>query len=81
MSWTCDDHLVFIDFFREDFLMSRARDWLDEFITKLADDEIKRNRNKLLEINHFLDIQKEEFADVTVEDHTVVDVDPLDSLM
>ncbi|CAH1116144.1 unnamed protein product [Phaedon cochleariae] len=57
---THDMHLQIIDN-REDTLVGRAKQWLESFCTGLTKDEIKRNRYKLLEINHFLDIQREEF--------------------
>lgn len=60
--------------------MNRARGWLDNFLTNLSDDEIKRNRYKLLEINHFLDIQREEFEDIISEDRLVINDDSLEDI-
>lgn len=73
--------VVFFFCFREDFLMSRARKWLDDFIETLNKDEIKRNRDKLLEINHFLDIQKEEYDELISEDKLIISADPLEGLI
>ncbi|KAF5304098.1 hypothetical protein FQA39_LY01883 [Lamprigera yunnana] len=49
---------------REDTLVSKARNWLNALVTSLTKNEIVRNRSKVLEINHFLDIQREEFEDL-----------------
>lgn len=71
----------FFCIFREDFLMNRARKWLDDFMENLSKDEIKRNRDKLLEINHFLDIQKEQYDDLISENNLVISADPLEGLI
>lgn len=61
--------------------MNRARKWLDDLLTGFAKDEIQRNRDKLLEINHFLDIQKEEYTDLISEKKLILTVDPLEGLI
>ncbi|XP_044269077.1 dynein regulatory complex subunit 3-like isoform X2 [Tribolium madens] len=61
-----DMHMQIIDT-REDTLISNAKDWLNDLIENLNTDEIKRNRGKVLEINHFLEIQKQEFEDLNKE--------------
>ncbi|KAJ8927249.1 hypothetical protein NQ314_020300 [Rhamnusium bicolor] len=55
-----------------------AKTWLENFNTGLIKDEIKRNRYKLLEINHFLDIQREEFEELTADNTIVLDADELE---
>ncbi|CAG9861222.1 unnamed protein product [Phyllotreta striolata] len=60
---THDTHLTVIDT-REDVLMFRAREWFDIFTKNLFSSEIDRNRYKILELNHFLDIQRDEFAEL-----------------
>ncbi|KAG5876296.1 hypothetical protein JTB14_022369 [Gonioctena quinquepunctata] len=74
---THDTHLQVIDN-REDTLIERAKQWLDTFIKNLTKDEIKRNRYKLLEINHFLDIQREEFDDLTKVNYVVASIEDID---
>nr|XP_023015582.1 dynein regulatory complex subunit 3-like [Leptinotarsa decemlineata] len=65
---THDAHLQIIDN-REDTLVERAKHWLETFTKNLTKDEIKRNRDKLLEINHFLDIQREEFDELAGDNY------------
>ncbi|XP_048515263.1 dynein regulatory complex subunit 3-like isoform X2 [Athalia rosae] len=55
-----DLHLQVIDG-REDRFISRLNTWLEEKIVKLVEDESNRNRQKVLEISHFLECQREEF--------------------
>ncbi|GJQ79697.1 hypothetical protein Trydic_g5844 [Trypoxylus dichotomus] len=55
-----DMHLLVIDN-REDRLVNRAKAWLHNLVSNLQRDEVTRNRTKVLEINHFLDIQRDEF--------------------
>lgn len=55
-----DVHMQVIDM-REDRLVTRARSWSAELIAALLSNEIKRNRNKVMEINYFLDGQRELF--------------------
>lgn len=61
--------------------MSRARKWLDTFIETLNTDEIKRNRYKILEVNHFLDIQREEFEALSADKRIVVESEDLDFII
>ncbi|XP_975201.2 dynein regulatory complex subunit 3 isoform X1 [Tribolium castaneum] len=61
-----DMHMQIIDA-REDTLISNAKDWLNDLIDDLNTNEIKRNRGKVLEINHFLEIQRQEFEDLNKE--------------
>lgn len=55
-----DVHMQMIDA-REDRLVTRARSWAADLISSLQSEEIKRNRNKVMEINYFLDKQRESF--------------------
>lgn len=55
-----DIHLQVIDN-REDLLMSRIRIWHRNLCANIHKEEVTRNRTTVLEINHFLDIQREEF--------------------
>ncbi|KAF2879918.1 hypothetical protein ILUMI_26247 [Ignelater luminosus] len=70
-----DLHLQLIDA-REDRLVSRARTWLNTLVTSLQKDEIARNRGKVLEINHFLDIQREEFEELHALNVGTTMIDP-----
>nr|CAI5846270.1 unnamed protein product [Callosobruchus analis] len=72
-----DLHLQVIDN-REDTLNSRAKGWLNNFVEALNKGEIERNRQKILEINHFLDIQREELEDLILKPIEVVDLEDLD---
>lgn len=60
MTGSRDVHMQAIDM-REDRLVTRARSWAAELIAALLSDEIKRNRSKVMEINYFLDGQRERF--------------------
>ncbi|KAF5280564.1 hypothetical protein FQR65_LT00315 [Abscondita terminalis] len=60
---THDLHMLTIDT-REDTLVNKAQAWLHGLVSSLTKDEVKRNRGKVLEINHFLDIQREEFEEL-----------------
>ncbi|XP_017780302.1 PREDICTED: dynein regulatory complex subunit 3-like [Nicrophorus vespilloides] len=64
-----DLHLLAIDN-REDMLVRRAKTWLSNLVNDLQKDEITRNRAKILEINHYLDIQKDEFNEIIVLQET-----------
>ncbi|KAI4471540.1 protein phosphatase 1 regulatory subunit sds22-related [Holotrichia oblita] len=63
MAASHDMHLLVIDN-REDRLVNRAKTWLSNLVSNLQKDEVTRNRTKVLEINHFLDIQREEFDEL-----------------
>ncbi|XP_059053982.1 dynein regulatory complex subunit 3-like [Achroia grisella] len=58
-----DNHMRFIDA-REDLLMTRANNWRDDLVQGTNDNEIKRNRDRILEINYFIDNQREEWTDM-----------------
>ncbi|CAH2005048.1 unnamed protein product [Acanthoscelides obtectus] len=72
-----DLHLQVIDN-REDTLNSRAKGWLTNFVETLNKDEITRNRQKILEINHFLDIQREELEELILKPIVVVDMEDIE---
>ncbi|XP_060523026.1 dynein regulatory complex subunit 3-like [Cylas formicarius] len=63
MAATHDVHMQIIDG-REDRMVNTAKRWFKTEMETLANNAIIRNRHKLLEINHFLDIQREEFEDL-----------------
>uniref|UniRef100_A0A1B0BLR1 Dynein axonemal assembly factor 1 homolog n=1 Tax=Glossina palpalis gambiensis TaxID=67801 RepID=A0A1B0BLR1_9MUSC len=52
---------------REDRLMNRSKEFVDNMIDKLNDDELKRNRAKILEINTFLDLMSENLQNLGME--------------
>ncbi|XP_013792133.2 dynein regulatory complex subunit 3-like [Limulus polyphemus] len=54
-----EQHLAVIDE-REDTLVSRIYTWMNELVNELNLEEQDRNRHKVLEINHFIDNQREE---------------------
>ncbi|KAL0871762.1 hypothetical protein ABMA27_004260 [Loxostege sticticalis] len=58
-----DNHMRFIDA-REDLLVTRANNWRDDLVQGANDNEIKRNRDRILEINYFIDNQREEWTDM-----------------
>ncbi|XP_026746550.1 LOW QUALITY PROTEIN: dynein regulatory complex subunit 3-like [Trichoplusia ni] len=58
-----DNHMRFIDA-REDLLMTRANTWRDDLVQGTNDNEVKRNRDRILEINYFIDNQREEWSDL-----------------
>ncbi|KAF9806727.1 hypothetical protein SFRURICE_011431 [Spodoptera frugiperda] len=69
-----DNHMRFIDG-REDLLTSRANAWREELVQGTNDNEIKRNRDRILEINYFIDNQREEWADMHMALTDTVDPD------
>ncbi|XP_047534682.1 dynein regulatory complex subunit 3-like [Vanessa atalanta] len=67
-----DNHMRFIDA-REDLLMTRANNWRDELIQGANDNEIKRNRDRILEIYYYIDNQREEWTDMQMNMTETVD--------
>ncbi|CAG4946971.1 unnamed protein product [Parnassius apollo] len=67
-----DNHIRFIDA-REDLLISRANNWRDQLISGTNDNEIKRNRDRILEINYFMDNQREAWMDMQMSLTEAVD--------
>ncbi|XP_050351560.1 dynein regulatory complex subunit 3-like [Nymphalis io] len=67
-----DNHMRFIDA-REDLLMTRANNWRDELIQGTNDNEIKRNRDRILEIYYYIDNQREEWTDMQMNMTETVD--------
>ncbi|XP_015523196.2 dynein regulatory complex subunit 3 [Neodiprion pinetum] len=72
-----DLHLQIIDG-REDRLTSRLNGWLEGKIEKLAENESNRNRQKILEISHFLECQREEFDALQLQQPLYVNTDDPD---
>ncbi|GBP79774.1 Dynein regulatory complex subunit 3 [Eumeta japonica] len=58
-----DSHMRFIDL-REDTLTTRANHWKDDLIQQTNNNEIKRNRDRILEINYYIDNQRQEWEDM-----------------
>lgn len=54
-----DLHLEIIDS-HEDRMMNRLKKWLEEYAEKLFTGESERNRQRILEISHFVESQKRE---------------------
>ncbi|CAH0584433.1 unnamed protein product [Chrysodeixis includens] len=69
-----DNHMRFIDA-REDLLMTRANNWRDELVQGTNDNEVKRNRDRILEINYFIDNQREDWSDLYVSITDTMDPD------
>ncbi|CAH0729933.1 unnamed protein product, partial [Brenthis ino] len=67
-----DNHMRFIDA-REDLLMTRANNWRDQLVQGTNDNEIKRNRDRILEIYYFIDNQREEWTDMQMSMTETVD--------
>ncbi|XP_076247829.1 dynein regulatory complex subunit 3 [Calliopsis andreniformis] len=55
-----EKHLQVIDT-REDTMVNRLRNWLEEYTEQLVKDENERNNQQILEISHFADAQQTEF--------------------
>ncbi|XP_075225765.1 dynein regulatory complex subunit 3-like [Lycorma delicatula] len=76
MAASHDIHLLVIDG-REDLMTSRIRQWHSQLCSKLMNDEIKRNRAAITEINYFLDYQRAEFegfySKYNDEEETILD--------
>ncbi|XP_014219356.1 dynein regulatory complex subunit 3-like [Copidosoma floridanum] len=51
-------HLQIIDD-RQDRMVTRLKEWKTRFLNNLVEDETSRNRNRILEITHFLNYHKE----------------------
>ncbi|CAG5115260.1 unnamed protein product [Candidula unifasciata] len=59
-----DVHLLKIDN-KEDDIVTRIRSWLKNMIDKIhEEEEIQRNRTRVIEINHFIDYLREEIDDL-----------------
>ncbi|KAG5681171.1 hypothetical protein PVAND_010629 [Polypedilum vanderplanki] len=71
-------HLSKIDG-REDTLILRGKKWVADLCEKLMKDEIDRNRQKVMEINYFLDIKQSKFDELTSELYFDKDVDTVDT--
>ncbi|XP_036322345.1 dynein regulatory complex subunit 3-like [Rhagoletis pomonella] len=61
-----DTHIQRIDE-REDRLMVRSRDFIENMIDELNNNELERNRAKILEINSFLELMSESLASLQSE--------------
>lgn len=59
-----DMHMQKIDG-REDQLITRGKKWVQELCDELQQNETNRNRNKVMEINYFLDTQSGKLEDIT----------------
>ncbi|XP_068618661.1 dynein regulatory complex subunit 3-like [Battus philenor] len=67
-----DNHMRFIDA-REDLLTTRANNWREQLVSGTNDNEIKRNRDRILEINFFIDNQREAWTDMQMSMTEAVD--------
>ncbi|XP_034477443.1 dynein regulatory complex subunit 3 [Drosophila innubila] len=56
-----DAHTFRIDE-REDRMTTRSKEFIDNMISKLSNEEVKRHRAKLLEINSFIEMMTEDMA-------------------
>ncbi|XP_053971815.1 dynein regulatory complex subunit 3-like isoform X1 [Hylaeus volcanicus] len=56
-----EKHLQTIDA-REDSMLNRIKNWLEEYTEQLVKDESERNNQQILEISHFADSQQMEFS-------------------
>ncbi|XP_076635500.1 dynein regulatory complex subunit 3 isoform X2 [Colletes latitarsis] len=56
-----EKHLQVIDA-REDKMLNRLKNWLEEYTEQLAKEENERNNEQILEISHFADSQQKEFS-------------------
>ncbi|KAM4632501.1 dynein regulatory complex subunit 3 [Discoglossus pictus] len=62
-----DIHLLKIDN-REDELVTKIKNWSSNIIQKLQNDEIQRNRKRVLEINTYIDHLREELDNLDVHE-------------
>lgn len=49
---------------QEDNILSRIRTHLKELLDRIAQDELRRNRSRIIEINHYIDHQREELENL-----------------
>lgn len=49
---------------REDTLVTRVKDWLEELTDNLIKNELERNSERVIEISHFSDSQQQEFLQI-----------------
>ncbi|XP_043261602.1 dynein regulatory complex subunit 3-like [Colletes gigas] len=56
-----EKHLQVIDA-REDKMLNRLKNWLEEYTEQFAKEENERNNEQILEISHFADSQQKEFS-------------------
>ncbi|CAN0260453.1 unnamed protein product [Lampetra planeri] len=62
-----DIHLLKIDN-KEDDIISRANTWMATFVQRVQDEEVKRNRARVTEINHYVDYLHEELQNQDIQD-------------
>ncbi|XP_076763828.1 dynein regulatory complex subunit 3 isoform X2 [Xylocopa sonorina] len=58
-----EKHLQTIDT-REDTMLNRLKNWLEEYNEQLVNSETERNNLQILEISHFADAQQQEFVQI-----------------
>ncbi|XP_065900080.1 dynein regulatory complex subunit 3-like [Dysidea avara] len=58
-----DLHLLKIDE-KEDKMLSQMRTHLKQLVDQMAQDELQRNRSRIMEINHYIDHQREELENL-----------------
>lgn len=49
---------------QEDNILSRIRTHLKELLDHITQDELRRNRSRIIEINHYIDHQREEIENL-----------------
>lgn len=49
---------------QEDNILSRIRTHLQELLDRIAQNELQRNRSRIIEINHYIDHQREELENL-----------------
>ncbi|XP_049778951.1 dynein regulatory complex subunit 3-like isoform X2 [Schistocerca cancellata] len=52
---------------REDTLLERAKQWARNMCREIHREEIRRNRSKINEFNHFFEIQRQEFEELAYQ--------------
>ncbi|XP_014663214.1 PREDICTED: leucine-rich repeat-containing protein 48-like isoform X2 [Priapulus caudatus] len=66
-----ENHIHEIDT-KEDCMITGVNDWVAAFIGRVhEEEEVKRNRHRIMEINHFIDYQTEELDNLELEEAPV----------
>ncbi|XP_067285156.1 dynein regulatory complex subunit 3 [Pseudorasbora parva] len=63
-----DTHLQKIDN-REDELLTRINSWMGGLLKSIHNDEVKRNRNRISEIQNYISFVKDELEDMALSEH------------
>ncbi|XP_076279606.1 dynein regulatory complex subunit 3 [Lasioglossum baleicum] len=74
-----EKHLQAIDA-REEIMVSRLKNWFEEYVEQLVVGENERNNKQILEISHFADSQQREFSSMKLLQQLNINVDDVEAI-